>query len=470
MRCTLQTGGVLGSDPRARTGPGLKRLHASVRADLAYWCLMAVFLIGPMVPWYALHLVPLITMGSAKINLLDILAACAVLLALPDIVRTVTHGPRAVLWVCAFLAYAPIPLTIGVLNHERFFAIREARALAFYALALTVVAGGYRWEDFRRFSAVYVAGAAIASLAVLGRALSLTPLPGYPLDVPPPNLLAVAPYRFEYLEWTVPIMGFTLSLWSLLVYSSRGARIAWGAACAAVVWYVVAGATRSIQAVIVGVTFILLGMRFHTAPRERARGVGVALACIVVIMLSVAAGVPWLKGPMTTTLYRWSQWKSDRSLIFRAEEIQSGLARWSAHPLLGIGLGGVTFETKDPAVTINVPNPPSVIWRYASTGYEFVLVKMGLVGLILYLGIVSAAFWCARNRLRTLPAGAREPIVLGIVGMTTLLVLNLLYNAVDTPEGAIAFSLFYGMLLTCARGRDRAAAELGTDPLSPSPR
>ena len=77
------------------------------------------------------------------------------------------------------------------------------------------------------------------------------------------------------------------------------------------------------------------------------------------------------------------------------------------------------------------------------------LVKTGLIGFTLYLGMVATALRRGWRRLQQ--QGRHEvwpDVVVALVGLGALLVFNLLYPTVDTPEGAIAFSLFYGMLVS----------------------
>ncbi len=206
-------------------------------------------MVGAMIPWYALQLFPLFTVGTAKVNLLDALAACAVLLAFPAIVRSLRDGDREVLLVCSFIAYMVIPFTIGL--HDpggQFKAIREARAIAFYALALAFVTGRYQPVDFRKFGAAYVAGTTIAVTAVFLHVFTHVALPGYP---------AGAVRGVRYLEWTVPVVGFVLSLAGALTARSRAAQLPWIGSSIFIAWYALATAERFIQFLTVSIAVIL---------------------------------------------------------------------------------------------------------------------------------------------------------------------------------------------------------------------
>jgi hypothetical protein len=431
--------------------PPARPFPRDLRADATRWCLTALLLTNAMVPWYALRLLPVVTVGTAKVNLLDVLAACCVLLALPTLVRGVLDGPRELLWVCAFLGYLVIPLAAGLRDHEAtFFAVREARALAFYALALVFATGGYGPGEFRGFTIAYVVGTVIAGIAVVAHVHWYTPLPGFPaMVVPPSQWGAFTYYQVRYLEWTVPLVAFTLSLAGLLG-ASTSPRIGWAFAALIVGWYILASAERFTQmlASAVTVAVILLWAR-RTTPRRGAALAGVILACAAVLGLGAVAGPAPVRDLTAATFHRWSEWASDRSLAFRVEELRGGLARWTGHPVFGIGLGGLVIH--------NDPANQHLPWRYVSSGYAFLLIKTGVIGLAVYLGMVAAVL---RRGWRSLRA-ARTPedadiVLVGILGLGLLLALNTLYTAVDTPEGVIAFSLFSGMLLS--RGAHRAAA------------
>jgi len=394
---------------------------------------MAVIVISAILPWYALRLFPLVTIGTAKINLLDALVACATLVALPSILQALRTGPREMWWACAFVAYTTVPLGIGIRDPDaRFFAIREWQALVFYLLALAFVAGGYGPRDSRNFAGAYVAGTTAAAIAVFAHVRWLTPLPGYPL----PILRAT---WVQYLEWTVPIVAFFLGMIQTLTASSRWTQGGWIAAIVAVAWYVFASGERFLQALIVAITAVLLGLPALGGLRPRHAAIVVAI--VVCLGLGTLGGPAWLRTSAHTTWYRWSTVLSDNSLAFRIEELRGGLSRFVHHPVVGEGLGGLVIHD-DPA-------HHGLPWRYIANGYGFLLIKMGLVGFLLYLGMAGSALRAGWRRLHAPRADDVWPAALvGILGMGILLFVNFLYPTVDTPEGAIAFSLFYGMLVS----------------------
>lgn len=419
------------------SGDGQLREHS--RPVAARWALVAVLLTGSMAPWYTLHLFPILTFGTEKINLLDVLAACAVLLALPAIVRALLSGRRELLWVCGFITYMAIPFIFGlVAPGGAFFAIREARAFPFYALALAFTTGDYTAQDFRRFAHVFVIGTVTAIVAVIAHLGWRMPLPGYP------DLTTSSPWlHVQYLEWTVPLVAFQLSLSEALAGSSISARLASAAAAALVAWYGLATAERFVQFLLVSTLVVLLCLPTFGAIRPRR----MVLALVALSLLgfwAAVSGVTWLSIPVKSTLFRWSQAFADNSLNFRIQEVVDNFPRFHLHPLFGEGLGGLVLNDD--------PGHHGVPWRYVSDGYGYLLIKTGLVGLLLYIGMVTSAVRTGWASFKTSKSDGGWPtFAIGLVGIALLLTLNVLSPTVDTPEGAIAFSLFYGMLATRAR-------------------
>jgi O-antigen ligase len=196
------------------------------------------------------------------------------------------------------------------------------------------------------------------------------------------------------------------------------------------------------QVLIVGIAVVVASLPAFGGRRYQPLAlIVVAVAVAGVFGLGAVRGPSWLSHPAAVTLWRWSQWASDSSLRFRITEFVGGLSRFSQHPLTGEGLGGVVLPQG--------PDPSSGPWRYNSSGYGFLLVKTGLIGFTLYLGMVAAALRRGWRRLQQQGRHEVWPDVgVALVGLGALLVFNLLYPTVDTPEGAIAFSLYYGMLVS----------------------
>lgn len=419
-----------------RAGKALS-LH-SYRTMLTRWTIIALIAISTAVPWYTLRLVPVMTFGAAKVNVLDVLVAVAVLLAAPEMIHALRRGPRSVWWVWAFTGYMfTFPLVNGLRDGHQtaFFAIREARPIAFYALALALAAMAYTGRDFRLYAAVYVGGTAVGVLVVLLHFFGYWTLPGYPEHAAAPVWWGV-----HYLEATVPIVAFLLALIGAVLARSLGALFTSVVACLLIVWYALASTERFTFALIIGLAVIVPALAWLRGQRPR-RGVAIAvlLAVVAVAVSQAGIGPALIRNPVRVSLERWSRVFSDDSLGFRRKELASGLRQVAAHPLVGGGLGTTVLHED--------PDHRNVPWPYVSVGYGYLLIRAGIIGLLLYAGMIVAALRVGlRNaHLRTAaewPAGA-----VGVLGVGTLLTLNVLYPAVDTPEGVIAFSLFYGMIM-----------------------
>ncbi len=180
---------------------------------------------------------------------------------------------------------------------------------------------------------------------------------------------------------------------------------------------------------------------------QRLAVVGAMLAAVGVLGFQHAVGLSWASNFVRSSLEHWSAWRTDGLLSFRIQEVLASLPV-ARHPLVREGLGGI--------IPITNPDHPGEPVRTISSGYGFLLVKTGLIGLLLYLGMALTALRRARQQH---PVG-NHPTVwpgasIGAAGIVILLAFNLLHTIADIPEGAIAFSLFFGMIVT----RRLAAAE-----------
>lgn len=410
------------------------------------WALLAVMAVGAAMPWYALREFPLVSLGAATINILDALVGCAVLLALPAIGAALRKKDPAVLAVLAFLGYMVIPLVLGPLRDPgaRFYAVREARGLAFYTLALAFVAGGYTPRDYQRFAAAYVAGAMAAIVAVFIHLLWHVPLPGYPAMIAS-TPAAQAGIIARYLEWTVPVVAFLFCLAGVLRRAPLARRAWWAAGLCATVWYLITMHERTPEAVALSVAILLMLLpSLGGFTWSRAVITAAGLVAIVGIGLGVIPAPPWLRSPAHGFLRGWLQaTNGDPSVQIRMRELRSALPIFLSHPVFGGGLGSI--------VAARPPDFPGGPWRYIAPGYGYLLVKTGIVGFALYLAMVAVAI---RRGTETLRAGVETENwpqwSIAMVGMIALLALNLTHTVADIPEGAIAFSLFFGMLVVRA--------------------
>jgi O-antigen ligase/polysaccharide polymerase Wzy-like membrane protein len=437
--------------------------------------LIALLFAAAMVPWYTLRTVPLITIGTAKINLVDGLAACAVLTALPAILRAViVERAVPVLLLCAFILYMTVPLAIGL--HDpggAATAIREARGLAFYALALAFAALRHRASDLRAFAAAYVCGTVVAVVAVFVHLRWLVGLPGYTPDallapagftvqsfssnehvsLAPTIAVAVAAgYRIDYLDWTVPLVALNLALTGALTAATRVKKAVWAVSGMAAAWYLLVSGARSPQivAVLSVIALALMLERPHRVHRHMVVA-GIAAALVLAGLLVARPSGPFrvVSGPIRTTVLRWGQLGQDDSLRLRIKEVVVSLPSFARHPVFGEGLGGAI---PIPEFAIGGLTPRSI-----ASGYGFLLIKTGLLGLLLYLATAAAVLRTAWAQIRRARQGLVWPGArIGLVGIAALLALNLVHTVVDTPDGAIAFSLFFGMIMAGAVRGERS--------------
>jgi hypothetical protein len=442
--------------------------------------LTAVLAVGAMVPWYTLRELPLLSIGTAKINLLDALVLCAVVGGASSIVRKISAHDGPTLCSIVFLAYALIPLAVGLHSPaSRFDAIREARALAFFALVPVFVAGQYRAGDFQRFIGAYVVGTVIAVIAVFAHVRWLTPLPGYTAGTGA-GIVDPNGCRVLYLDWTVPMTALVLSGYGALTASRRSAWVAWTMASLVVGWHLLVIASRSTQAVCAAALILLLGLLFAAGSLRRRRLAGVVItggiACVVMLAAGAVVGpyqachVPgtgMASGPLEFSLMRWATVGTDDSLAYRVRELAAGLRAVRGRWLFGEGLGGTIPDPgnmRRPVRPHSMPQrglarrgprsrtagPPRLVYgrpvSQLASGYLFLLVKMGIVGLGLFLAlayVLVAMTWGKFRRAWNTPLASWY--ALGIAGIAALLALNLVDNVVDIPQGILTLGLFAGM-------------------------
>jgi hypothetical protein len=406
-------------------------------AALPRWLLFAVTAVAAMVPGYTLRVFPLLTIRGAKINLEDFLVLAAVASAVPLILRAVRTGQREVLWVPAFVLYMAVPFGIGLRDPGgTFLAVREFRPLSFYLAAAAYACVGLGRKDFHALAATYVASTCVAAVTVFLQLFGVIALPG---NQP------VAPFVARYLEWTVPVVAFTLALGGAFTDETRRARLMWAASLPLLVWYLVAMQERTTQGLALAIAVVLPLLRPFGTPSVRRVGLYAASAALV---LSYGTGIlqrpVWIALPVTHMVAHWSRAATDTSMLQRVVEFRTALPRFLHDPGFGVGLGGVT----DAVPPDNGPGGP---WRYMSTGYGFLLIKTGLIGFGMFVWIAVTALRVAlrrRDDVGERPAWPRFGIA--AAGLIVLLALNIFHPAVATEEGAIAFALFYGMVMSPA--------------------
>jgi len=131
--------------------------------------------------------------------------------------------------------------------------------------------------------------------------------------------------------------------------------------------------------------------------------------------------------------------------------VVGGFPRFLSHPVFGEGLGGLVLAQD--------PEHPGHPWRYIASSYGFFLIKTGLIGLLAYLSMAGTVLWEAWRQHRLHPQDPMwPPATVGLVGLGALLALNLLHASADTPEGAVSFSLIFGLIFSHRMEATRGSA------------
>ncbi|HXX40600.1 MAG TPA: hypothetical protein VEP50_21005, partial [bacterium] len=393
---------------------------------------MAVCVVGAMVPWYTLRLFPLVTIGGASINLLDALVGVAVLLALPRIFDAIRHGLPEALWVGAFLLFMTVPFATGMRDPDAaFYALREARALAFYALALAFVAGGYRPNDYRAFAAAFAVGATVAAVAVFAHVEGALKIPGYPDELFKLQGWTNGVLLVKYLEWITPVVAFLLGLAGVVTARNRGALAGWTVVSFITAWYILATAERFIQGVAGFAALMVVAVSGVRVTRIRPLVVvGVICLILAALVLGSVTGGRWISRWASFGAMRWTLIASDGSLAFRMHEVAASIPLVGRDPVFGIGLG-TRLPTGGPT-----PGQALSPWHYVSSGYGYLLIRSGVTGLLLFLAMNLWALWVAWRRVLESRTGVEWPApMVGAMGLITLLAADLLHPAVDIPEG-----------------------------------
>lgn len=428
------------SESAAAAATGVASPAKSGIARLRRGILLLTVLLSAMVPWYTLHLFPVVRVGSSKVNLLDVLVAAAVCLALPGIVRSLRRRDLASWSVVAFLGGMVIPLLLGLYASDaRFFAVREARGLAFYALALAFMAENFATDEYHAIVGAYVVGTVIAAVFVFVHLRWGVPLPGYhDLTLAVPGW-KVFPQSVNYLQWTTPVIALMLATVGILAARSAVARAGWLIALVVVAWYILAAGERFVQVLaVLSVSFAVI-VPSGKSWKARLKVAAAALLAVALVLGIVAAVDAPVRAWVRYTGLRWSVAFSDGSFVYRVRESRAGLALVTRDPMAGGGLGA----------TLPIPPPAGEAgpWHYVSTGYGFLLIRTGFLGLLLYLAMIVTGLRSGWQQLRTEWTANRWPRhAIGAAGVAILAVTNVLHTAVDIPESVIAFSLFLAML------------------------
>lgn len=408
---------------------------------LGRYFLATLTFISVFLPWWALSAFPILSVGNAKVHALDLLVACTVLLTLPEVITRIRRiGP--VLWAVVFVGYMAVPFSLAFADAEQlFFAIREARSVTYHLLVAAVLALRIPVRGYYQLIAVYVTGTIGAVVMAFLYVQGVIGLPGYrphsEFATPGIDIIGGAQgFRLFYLDWIV-LLAATVFMVARMVRAktpfSKSLRLF---SLASMAWYLVAAASRYAQALSLAASVALLVLL------ARWRALFYLVLTVLMLGLWLIAGAdfgpPWVRIPVETALSRWTEWRTDGSLAQRTTEIRLTVEAIKESPLLGRGLGSA----------IDFPGYDEALGRYVNiaSGYAFLALKSGLVGLTLYLVLLASLFRAALRALRRhAEPEVRSLQIVGLVGLGSLAVLEVLHPVVAIPEGAIALALFGGM-------------------------
>jgi len=187
------------------------------------------------------------------------------------------------------------------------------------------------------------------------------------------------------------------------------------------------------------VVLFLLLLRF--APRigkDVGKLVVAVLAIAAVILLLDLAGI----SPLQVIQNRSTLVSSDRidiSSLGRLVEWQTALTAFSRHPILGVGLGYI--------YKFFVPGIGTVSRIYVHNSYIYVLSKMGLVGLFLFMTLLGTALVVFYRGLKRLQPGTEMGLLLAFgLMLVVLMVKSLTTWHLNTLENSIFVGVILGVI------------------------
>lgn len=422
---------------------------------------MGVAFVAAGIPWYTLKTVPLLQLGNAKVNVLDLLVGCTVAVGAISLWRARPRWHGLALGIVAFVGYMIVLFAVALARRtDTFMALREFRALAYYVVAAIVVVAGFTWRELRLLLAAWLAGALVGVATAVLHVYLLLPLPGYPasgataptqfgrivsvgwgerISMEPTIGVIAAGYRVNYLEWTAILVAFLIAVAGVLSFRSVRGKAAFGTALLALGWYQLASAARAVQ-----VLSLLGGLALTAALAGRRRK---TVAALVVVIAAVGVGLAvrahavlpsWIRVPIESTVSRWVDLPADESLKVRIKELIIGFSAFRHSPVAGTGLGS--------RLPVPVQSDPSGIAPNIASGFGFLLFKTGIIGLGLYLVIMVDMLFLAYRQTRATRLSPAHPLAwLAVIGTGALLALNIVHKVADIPEGAIAVALFVGI-------------------------
>lgn len=336
------------------------------------------------------------------------------------------------LTLIVFLLYLPVSAYVGIQQGNAFRdSFADLRKFSYYLAFFLVMVFVDRPKHLEQLFWVVVSCGMLGALPEIFESLSasqIDSLTGQQLafgritganEVNYPLLLVGSAAFFPFAQGVgkriVLILSITISSIAMFLSYTRGS---WLAAVAGLV-----------------VLFLLLLIFAPRIGRDVGKFVIAMLAIAAVILLLDLGGISPLQVIQSRSALVSSS-TIDISSLGRLVEWQNALTAFSRHPILGAGLGHI--------YTFFAPGIGHVSRIYVHNSYLYVLSKMGLFGLFLFIGLFGTALVAFYRGLKRLGPGTEMGLMLVFGSMlVVLLVKSLTTWHLNTLEG----SMFVGVVL-----------------------
>jgi hypothetical protein len=395
-----------------------------------------------------LEQIPFLTMGSISFHFSDIilLFLLAIIMikksALPGfkIIRTTLDLPMiwflSAIFLSAFIA-------IEVYGVDRHWVFRRMRPLTYYLAFFCVV------NLIRTKKQVNVLISGLFTIAILGSlaTIALVAYPSMPLGMGTSGDLVTAGREFSgvtriYLpSITLTSFIFIVSMSSLIMRSKRVPPILEFASSAVMGVGIFLSYTRNLWISMISM-LALLGLLLSWPERFRILkwvAVGV-FGVVLLVSYWERDGMKYLEAAQDR-LFRGTEAKTlaeDSSVEWRIMETKYAVESIFKHPIVGIGLGNfyrpAIFENESAAI----PDRPNFGMRwYVHNAYLWVLVDMGLIGIIPFAWVHSNFLLRGFRRWKQIEDIGLRSVVLGL----TLAYLGLMISNFVAPSFVSDWSL-----------------------------
>ncbi|MGI6455977.1 MAG: O-antigen ligase family protein [bacterium] len=305
--------------------------------------------------------------------------------------------------------------------------VLTASGISLYALVQALGIDFFTWDLFQFEQQVFVR-------RVVGSLGNPDFLAGYLAGVLPLTFICLLVYR----GWArgMLLTGFIVQIIALLLSYSRGGWLA------------------------TGVTFVILLSLFsyinwYKKPvlvRFHVKSVHLVFTALFIVLM--ISGLTWfLWEQMMMVLLRLSQFSEGTSVFTRYYFYQGAFDMWLDRPIFGFGPGSFGYYFpfyRDPELSRKLPFN---YWNLDHAHNEFleIAAETGIVGLILFAGIISYTFLILWKTLRTYRS-RENLILLGLLtGMVALLIHNLFTVTLRYTPSAFLLWSYVGVSIGVVR-------------------